>query len=866
MTKPALKSLSSLFPKTTALKSKASTPSSSTSIAAADAAPPADAAIKNLIGGLLERDAHASASVPATPASEWQRNVSAFMRKDASRSLRGGVALSLGVQEEIKRVLCEDGKEEAAILCRDDGLNGVSGSEVEPEGLYLTVPWSETSNNAVAESRKEMLRERKQKWVYKNTKSHRFRMLARKCSERFGSSGTMKVFGMLGRQAALHEFHELIGYIVEEARESKDEETVVEKIYQVFELLKNMKELGYSLDEAAYGPLLKYLIEMSMVEEFDFFCELIKEGNERCLTCLGYYEMLLWIQLDDEEKIQKHLSGIVNNKDEGLSSIEENYLAALVDRDRKKELISLLEVIDVTKVKLMNLINIFNSLGRLSLESLAEKLIEACKAADYEVDNLSQFICCYVISLPNLASNEVTSKFRDIHQKHDVLPSSSSYEKLVSHLCDTFKVYTALDIVKESFIEGVSLSIETIHSILYACDESFEYHLVDQIYAMICQHDLKPTSETFRRIIDLRVKMKNFEGAYAMLQDLAKTEASVTSGMYNAIMAGFLREKNMVGAMMVLRQMRNDDVKPDSMTYSMLIGMSSSEEDMLKYYNEMKEGQIHITRNVYMAIINSYASRGQFEQAKQVVLEKGIPEKQLYDLKSALVSALAVHGQMNDALEIYDEAKKTRCSLDPKAILSVIEHFESEGGLNRLTELLEELSGSEYWCDGCVKVILYCIKHKDISTAVKLIRELKDEVYDEWATNALCDRIFCQIADCEPGETEIGIDFLRAMKEELGLQPSRKGLDFLLAACASAKDLKRSLLVWDEYKANDYPYNVLNYLGMYKALLACGELKQAKKILRQMQQDDYHIKYLVNAFQQTYCPPSSKKSARKSGS
>lgn len=33
-----------------------------------------------------------------------------------------------------------------------------------------------------------------------------------------------------------------------------------------------------------------------------------------------------------------------------------------------------------------------------------------------------------------------------------------------------------------------------------------------------------------------------FEGAYAMLRDLEKTDTSITSSMYNAIIAGFLRE------------------------------------------------------------------------------------------------------------------------------------------------------------------------------------------------------------------------------------------------------------------------------------------------------------------------------------
>lgn len=68
------------------------------------------------------------------------------------------------------------------------------------------------------------------------------------------------------------------------------------------------------------------------------------------------------------------------------------------------------------------------------------------------------------------------------------------------------------------------------------------------------------------------------------------------------------------------------------------------------------------------------------------------------------------------------------------------------------------------------------------------------------------------IADREPIDLHIGLALLQAMKDELGLTPSRKSLDFLLNACVSAKDLQSSLLIWNEYQAAGLPYNVLTLL------------------------------------------------------
>lgn len=59
---------------------------------------------------------------------------------------------------------------------------------------------------------------------------------------------------------------------------------------------------------------------------------------------------------------------------------------------------------------------------------------------------------------------------------------------------------------------------------------------------------------------------------------------------------------------------------------------------------------------------------------------------------------------------------------------------------------------------------------------------------------------------------KIGMDLLAVVKEELGLCPSRKNLDFLLAACINGRDLSKCRLIWKEYKTAGYCYNVLSYL------------------------------------------------------
>ncbi|GMP52631.1 hypothetical protein CsSME_00018360 [Camellia sinensis var. sinensis] len=339
--------------------------------------------------------------------------------------------------------------------------------------------------------------------------------------------------------------------------------------------------------------------------------------------------------------------------------------------------------------------------------------------------------------------------------------------------------------------------------------------------------------------------------------------------------------------------MEHADVKPDTQTFSYLIGNSDCEEDIVKfiahetgleltwqvaaelpvpsyylgsieYYEELKHSGVQITKHIFMALINAYAACGQFEKAKQIVLDKGVPIKSLNEIRSVLVSALASHGQISDALNIYEEIKYAECNVEPKAIISLIEYLQSEGELSRLLQLLEELNDQNYWVDGCCRVISYCVKHKYLSSAVDLLKQLRDKFSDdEVAVEGLFDEVFSKIAEMEPADLQFGLDMLQAIKEEIDVRPSRKSLDFLLSACVSAKDAASSLLIYKEYQTAGLPYNSLTFLRMYQALLASGNRQSARKMLNNIPKDDPHIRIVIKACQETYRKPASSKGKRK---
>ncbi|KAG5255136.1 pentatricopeptide repeat-containing protein [Salix suchowensis] len=753
----------------------------------------------------------------------------------------------------------------------NDGVkfNTPDSEEAEDEELVkkaLEIPWlSRLKNNNIGMLRKDISRERKQKWVFTYSQVNHINRIVDTCADKLGTDNAMEVFGKLGRETGLKEFNALMKKHIEQCRETDDESVAMKHISAALQLFKSMKEQGFLIGEETYGPFLILLIDKGLVEEFYFSTDFIKDTNPSKNARLGYYDMLLYIGINDEEKIKELCNYICIDDGDNNISLRENYLLALCESDQKNYLLQLLETMDITKFSSLNhLASIFKSLGRLSLESFAKKFLLVLKSGDYGAEDISTLIFSYATSIPNLAVEDVVSKFKTVHTILKMSPSSTSYEKLIVYSCNLLKVHLALDIVDQMCKEGLSVSINTIHSILNATEESLNFNLVRRIYSLIYQLHLTPNNETFRSMISLSVKMKDFEGAYGLLDDLKKLNLAPTASMYNAIMGGYFREKNIRGALMVLKQMQLADVKPDSSSYSYLISNCNNEEEIIKYYEEMKVAGIQISKQIFMALINAYATCGQFEKAKQVLLDKDFPIKNLNEIRSVLVSALASHGQMTDALSVYEEMKQAGSNLEPKAVISLIEHVDSEGQQSRLLKLLEELDDPNYWVDGCFRVILYCICNKDLRSAVYLLKQLKHRFSDdELAMEVLFDEVFSQVAETEPADVQIGMDLLQAIKDELGASPSRKCLDFLLTACVNAKDLGNSLLIWKEYQAAGLPYNVTSYLRMYQALLASGGHASAKVMLKKIPKDDPHVRIVIKECKRTYLKREKKKKQGK---
>ncbi|RDX72241.1 Pentatricopeptide repeat-containing protein, mitochondrial, partial [Mucuna pruriens] len=232
------------------------------------------------------------------------------------------------------------------------------------------------SQSNISLQRKELSRKKKQKCRFDFTQENCFQKLIKVCAKTLGTEATLELFGKVGREPGVEGYNALVEMCIDKARGTNDEDIAIEELGKIFNLFKSMREQGLELQEKTYRPLLLYIIDMCMVEEFQFFCVVIKDENPSSVTRLGYYEMLLWLRVNNEEKIQGICNYIAENNGQDMSGIRESYLLALCESDRTEEILKMLEIIDIKNLSSAESVaKIFQALGRLLLEPVVEKFL-----------------------------------------------------------------------------------------------------------------------------------------------------------------------------------------------------------------------------------------------------------------------------------------------------------------------------------------------------------------------------------------------------------------------------------------------------------------------------------------------------------
>ncbi|EFH68267.1 hypothetical protein ARALYDRAFT_892898 [Arabidopsis lyrata subsp. lyrata] len=277
---------------------------------------------------------------------------------------------------------------------------------------------------------------------------------------------------------------------IQNAKSSNNEENAIEQMAKAFELMVAMERVGFCVEERIYGPLLTFLIDMKTVEEFYMTFDMIRYGQRISNSSpefarLGYYVMLLWIQLKDEEKINEVCSMIIKKYEEYCSfnrcRLTEMYLLALCEKDQHKEVLMILETLDTRVCSFKILTSIFEYLGRSISESVAKKLLRELNKKGifwFRSKKVSELIFSYVTSIPNMWVGSAVFKFNELLEELKVSPSTASYQKLIKYSCDSREEETGLWILEHMYEVGLEVSSDTAVYLFRTIEQNYEFDML----------------------------------------------------------------------------------------------------------------------------------------------------------------------------------------------------------------------------------------------------------------------------------------------------------------------------------------------------------------------------------------------------
>ncbi|KAM7261700.1 hypothetical protein ACFE04_020777 [Oxalis oulophora] len=350
-------------------------------------------------------------------------------------------------------------------------------NDEKPLEKILDNPWyPSTSSDQMSIMRKTMTRDKKRKWIHKNTQGYCFDQLFNRCVQSLGTDTTIETFGRLGRETGEKKYNAIIKRCIEQAKLCDSDDESLDKFMKAYKIFKGIKEQGFA----------------------------IQEGDSSKFPRLGYYEMLMWFKLGDLKKIHELCDILVVND-----------LLAFCESDQRAELLQILNVVDITHVSSSCSASIFKALERLSLDSFDEKFIFALKTSELPLPK-------YVAELH--LDEDAILEFKNFYMKLDLAPSSASFEALVTYCCHCWKVHQALDLVDEMREAGLTLTLDMMHTILTAsANLSLKQHCNElRRLGLDCSFVKRASSRTYKEINRGRNKLIHWENMVIGIEEQFK--------------------------------------------------------------------------------------------------------------------------------------------------------------------------------------------------------------------------------------------------------------------------------------------------------------------------------------------------------
>eukprot|EP00250_Pteridium_aquilinum_P035405 c9353_g1_i1 orf=87-1898(+) len=359
---------------------------------------------------------------------------------------------------------------------------------------------------------------------------------------------------------------------------------------------------------------------------------------------------------------------------------------------------------------------------------------------------------------------------------------------------------------------------------LNACTALSCLHLGSKLHVQIVARGLMSVDIVGNTLLNMYIKCGGIAHAGELFDRLVQRD-TVT---WNTMISGYADYGYGEPAFHVFRQMMQEDMQPDHVTFIAILKAST-------FVHSLKEGSlthslivefaVETLINIGSSLVDMYASMGSLEDAHAVFFH--LPEKNIVTW-TAMAAGYTQNGRSEEALQFFQQMQQEGLRPDRVTLISILQACSTVVGFNQGKAIHIYLLDQEVEVDamvGCALIDMY-FKCGSIKGASIVFAEMPRQGVIAWNT---------MIAGCaQHGAYNMAVHFFEDMHEK-GIAPDDTTFVSLLSACSHAGNLELGCCSFESMRAKYGLAPALDhYMCMVDLLGRAGCVNEAEALLRTM--------------------------------
>ncbi|CAI9292121.1 unnamed protein product [Lactuca saligna] len=431
------------------------------------------------------------------------------------------------------------------------------------------------------------------------------------------------------------------------------------------------------------------------------------------------------------------------------------------------------------------------SLSQLPLPSIFQTVIELAMREEDSVPLVDLFNLSKELKVP-LTSNSAILLIRYFFHVKKVQESLELYNELEPHAKNTNVKNTLLGLLLKSnrFEDAHKLldemlqsdtkfppnetTLSVVFSVLLRWNCGKEDEKILGLIPKFGIHGVFPCNVWLTQLITRLCRSHRNDKAWDLLHELIKF-GKLEAGPCNALLSGLSRERNYKRINLVLNEMKENNIKPDIVTFGMLVNhlcKAHRVDDALDMLKKMKEGS------------------------------DGISIKPDVILYNTVIDGLCKVGRQAEGFLLMEQMKSEHnCAPNVVTYNCLIDGFCKSGEIERAHELFDQMD--------------------------------KENVAPNVITmNTLVDGM------CKNGRISNAMEFFRKMQEEKGIKGNAVTYSTLISAFCNVNNMDRAMRLFDEMESLGSP-DALAYYSLISGLTLAGRPDDAAFIASKMKKSGF---------------------------